>query len=807
MYRTYIKNLHPFFKPDGDDDVTDINSLLFGDSPRSDDDLFEVPDIEGIDAMVGDDLDAALAALLAEDGASDDSTITGPVAPAPEPAADSPSPLPAADDTLLEPETVDILTGAPAATPPAADPAPAAMPPAADPPLESADGADIDALLAALGGGDDTESISGTAPEPVVAAPAPAAVAAPAADPAPALPPAGEDDMLSRMLAIDEQASSGFELKDVAPTVIETEDEWSEFAYDPNAEPQAVPAAADKAAAAAFAARGGRAGSRRVYRKGLRGRLAEISTPRFMAVSVLILLVILGSGALALNNIRSVYGARIDDALVFAQYIRVRQPENVANYSHFVALSELLTVGEQEFFLRRMSFGQRGTFFHFGDIFDPDDFIFVLVDQENRLYKRSAVDFEYDLALYPGRRMTVLQFAALQADVSSLTLYIQGHGGGPVGSFNFILDEGPNFPAAMYVNRPIPLIAEAADRFVVDNAVFSNTGSEIVYLKRYDPVHGSIAFGERGLSLREGTRNPVAKRPEPAEYSFPELGMVLGRIAYGPVRNLGSGSNLVFRDLFVSYPMPASFIDIAALFRDSPQDEQVITLGSHTLRLERMGVQGPFVILVFYGHDEEYQRIHTELIANLIIETEAGPVVIEGRNFHSESYVGTDLFFDTRPYAVDLIRMSDMRLDISAVQIRVEESNIAFFAAEHDMTAAPQRVAVEQAIANAFASRLAYRSGELAFGDISGFSQDVINNHAVMRHYSPINLPPGTHSRVMYDVSVVAGAFAYADLFLAVVEEEWVSEVEGSFSLLRNTHQVVARYSNGSWSVVSNRIV
>ena len=82
MHRAYIKNLIPFYKPDEEDGgELDINSLLFGDldddkssssfTSTDDTDLFSVPELEGLDNLSGDNLDAALAALLDADEKND----------------------------------------------------------------------------------------------------------------------------------------------------------------------------------------------------------------------------------------------------------------------------------------------------------------------------------------------------------------------------------------------------------------------------------------------------------------------------------------------------------------------------------------------------------------------------------------------------------------------------------------------------------------------------------------------------------------------------------------------------------------
>ena len=855
MYRSIIKNFHPFYNSDDGDDL-DINSLLFGDSSStsagSGEDLFAVPELKNIDALSGDELDSALEALLAADGQADgqsedtpsDSLYTEPAekekedersfleesASVPADETDSNdrsdmdmllSSLGGGDDfeddfeeSAPEPQPVSapVSTDKPAEVnepvpPPlpeeelaaASEIASEDTPPQA---VEPTSGADIDALLASLGSGDDTTILSGVAEvvEPEITGPE-------------ITGPQSTDDVLERLLSMDENAGGPLELKSLSvvtnTAVFQNEDEpgdeWSDFHFDPDADSSSA-----KSSAAALQ----RARPRRKprVRQPLSKRIAAMSVPKFLAGAFIILLLILACGAGVLFGINRVYAQRLERSLAYAHITALTLPSNLANYNHFITVNRLAAVGNTDFFLRRLTISSRATLFHFDNIFDPADYTFILTDQNDNFYMRLTQDFEYDLTVFPDRRNTVLQFSPLKSDASEFTLYVQNKEG-QTESFYFRLREDLAFPATVHVNTFVPLLEDIDDRFVIANAAFSNTGSEFVYLIRDDPIHGAVTFDKDTLRMREGARNPAANRPVPVEYAFPEHNRTLGRITFGPVRNLDTGAILNFRDVYVSYPMPDGFIDIPRLFRDTPEDEQRLSLSNYTLVLERMGTQGPFVILVFHAIDEYGQRVQTEIVADLIIYTDddtspfgAPPIVIPGQNFFSAAAVGTDLFFDTREYGLDIIRASDLRLDVEAVQMRLTEAQVNLHLREYDFRMAPIRGAAEYAIKTAFASRLAYRSGQHGFAGIRGFSGEVLNNRAVMRHYTPVTVPDG-NTQAVFDVQVVAGSFAYADLFLAVVEEEWILYEHGIFSSTRNTHQVVAQLIEDNWVIVSNRVI
>jgi len=775
LYKTQIKNLRPFYKPAGDDDSADINAMLFGDLPddseSEDEAAAKVPSFDAIDGLGGDDLDAALAAMLAADNEEKSSVSEAPSQTEEEESSASEAPAQAEEENIWSdsPDPGEDLF----------------MDESAD---ESMGGTDIDALLAALGSGDDTEALSGT--NPLLEDELKSAEPGNEADP---------DDVLQHMIDMDQKADADFIPQDMgAASQVKDGIEWTNLRFDPDADPSLID---ESARAAAMAAVGGRR-RLKIKKKIVRlNRLSHMSMMRFMTVSVVILVIILGSGFWAAASIRRVYAARIEEAMTQARFIQLVQPENVANYSHFVNLNEVASVDGREFFLRRISFGQHGTHIHFADIFDPGDYIFVLFDQDGNLFMRLTQDFEYGL---PRQRGTTLQFGPLLPTTREITLHIQGQN--EAQAFYFILENGPEFPAAVYVNNPVPLVEGIEDRFLIVDAVFSNTGSEIVYMIRHDPARGSMTYRREDIRMREGGRNPAANRLMSVHYDFPEHNRTLGRITFGPVRNLDMGVSLNFMDLFTSYPMPNRFLDLPALFRNSPEYEQVIPVGGYHLVLERMGIQGPFVIVVLHAHDENGRRVQTELVATLVIETSDGPVVIEGQNFFSERYVGTDLFFDTRAHEVSVIRAGDLQLEIEAIEIHLDEARVSFYLDEQDMQPASRRVDAERDIEGAFVSRLAYRAGILAFEGIRGFSADVLDNRAVMRHYSPVTVPMG-ETRAMFDARVVAGAFVEDNVFLAVVEEEWMLEDEGVFSVIRDIHRVTARLTEGRWVVTGNHVI
>ena len=92
------------------------------------------------------------------------------------------------------------------------------------------------------------------------------------------------------------------------------------------------------------------------------------------------------------------------------------------------------------------------------------------------------------------------------------------------------------------------------------------------------------------------------------------------------------------------------------------------------------------------------------------------------------------------------------------------------------------------------------------FEDITGFSEEVLQNQALMRHYSPITVVNQDFA-TRHTISVLSGEHTSDDIFVATVEEEWIIQVRNSITGFNHTHQVKLQYIDGKWIIIYNRIV
>jgi len=820
LNRAFIHIPGPYFKPadasgSDDDEITDIDQLLFGDAAPEEEPAKE-SEID-IDSLGGDDLDAALAALMAADDEesgvnqdiAEEAAVIEEVAEEPQ-SEEETAPISELDKATDEIDEMSELlnldegeTDVPEDEPSSGADIDALLASLGggddsrsisgsapvEPEADSAGGADIDALLASLGGADDSQSISGSAPVTDIDIDLPKELNA-------------ADDLLERMLAHDAEEDKSLELNKPKPTpataVYDDDDEWGEYLYNPadGLDPDERRARREAEAAARRKAKN--------KKLPLKKRILAMPVKKLITAAAAVVILILATGGGIAFGIQQVYAERAERALAYARFTPIESPVNVANYSHFIQVDKIGYLRGREFFLRRVALGLRGTAFTFDEVFDPDDYTFILYDQDGNYFGRMRQDMDYTHGV---RTNTTLMFSPVRNSTRELILVIQERGYQEVFSFYFLLENGPGFPAAVYLNNPVTLFEGgsngAGGRIAIADAIFSNTGTEIVYMLYDDPEFGMITFDRQNLDLREGGRNTGVNMSEPIEYAFPRQNRVLGRKTFGPVRNLDSTVNINFSDLFISRPMPASHIDIFGLFRDTPEDEHVIPIGDHTLVLERMGTRGHFVLFILHGTDEAGNRVRTELEVDLTVETEGGPITISGRNFSID--IGTDVVFDTSDYGILSISPSDLSLDIQAVNMRIAEATASIQMDTHNFHMTETRQIAERSITNAFMSRLNYMAEIVDFGGVRGFSNEVLSNRALMRHYSLFTA--SEDMQPLFDARVLLGAFADDSTFLAVVEEEWVLENNGIFTTVYNKHLVEAELIGYDWIITHNRVI
>jgi hypothetical protein len=339
--------------------------------------------------------------------------------------------------------------------------------------------------------------------------------------------------------------------------------------------------------------------------------------------------------------------------------------------------------------------------------------------------------------------------------------------------------------------------------------VFDNAGSIIHYSFNSTGGTGELRFGDYTehafMQASEGIHPLPGMTVNPSEARFEEQNTVLGVLNFAPVRRLNSNIEITLNDLFYRFNMFEREIDMSALFARRPVEEQVFHIKDHELVLEGMAMQGNYIVLVLHGKGPDGRRVQTHIDATLTVHTGDSTVTLTGDSRANSE--GCDVLFDTNPHRAALsgIPLSQYRLNIHAVEFKIPRFSVAIDLNETYPSPSRSMELADRHIRDAFHSRLQFKSYEVPRSAITGFSNELMNDRALMRLYTPI----GTETVPMYATHIVSGLITPdGNNYIAVVEDEWISGIGPDMIYMRNTHHVImARTTGGGWVIVSDIIL
>ncbi|MCL2187533.1 MAG: hypothetical protein FWC16_10520 [Defluviitaleaceae bacterium] len=644
----------------------------------------------------------------------------------------------------------------------------------APPPLEETDSGDdfdmsglegldeLEALLGA-GGGDDTT-----------------------AEPTPFGTGDDLDAQLAAALAQDQEAVDDFEALDMAPKVS------SRSVYDGGS------ILDDDVPALIYSKDDGKTGGKKK-----RGKLfAGLTVRKILVAGFILFLIFVGGGAAAVVVAHAVAQERlVVDAM--SHFTPIEIPQNVANNANFIPIHERLVLSCQSFTFSRMSAGYLATYVYFDEVFDPEDYIILLYDQRRRLFVRQQFDLQPDPLLG-----TILRFDPIIPGVRFLTLHIQNKQTREYGAFNFRLMGQMTFGAPVFLNHPLALVegGDPNSGIRISNAAFSNIDSSIYF--SFGGEFEGVGLRKRGESndtmvlLRDNFGGATVFTEQYAIAFFEDSDAWVGRATFGPLLSLHSYVDIVFRDLYYVYEYPPVDIPLRHLSGRNQDYPHSMYIGPFILNLEAMAQQGHLLVLVLHGTDTNGQRLPTHVEASLHIDLGRGEYILLPTQQVNVSPRGTDVVFDLMPYIAQLrdVHIDRYTLVLRTAEFGVPEVSVSLNLANAAQQPGTRRENVILSIESAFMSRLAYMSNEIALHSIIGFAPELLHDAEVMRPFAQRNV----NERPMYNVTLVAGDFIDNYTFLAVVESEWAKDLGTDTQFLRTMHRVIARSSEGIWSIVSD---
>lgn len=378
---------------------------------------------------------------------------------------------------------------------------------------------------------------------------------------------------------------------------------------------------------------------------------------------VMIVLIIIGS-IFIIRYIRA--GQQLQDEIFnMDSTIVIEEFINGPNNANFIFISETRHIENHTFTLSSMLIDQTVTEFNFNDNINWGLFTVQLFDNNGKNYSLNN-------SFYVDNNInTTVSFEPLDRGIRGIVLTIIENSTGEEVEFVIRFDTMISVPTVAYLNDRITLNIEDGITVNLEGGVFSSAGSTLYYTIHSNP-NENVYFSD--ISIMQGGQNLFKERH--LIYNVENEDYTIARVDFAPVRNIDGNINVRFLDVFRAIKMNLE-VPLQNLFRNTPNDQIRIPVGSNTLVLERIGRVRDNYILVFHGFNEGGQRIKTRLNATLKFEnSEGNEVILQGNTLSAD--VGSDMRFDINQLGENDIpgALSTFVLDIEEVLFIEEDLTI-----------------------------------------------------------------------------------------------------------------------------------
>jgi hypothetical protein len=589
------------------------------------------------------------------------------------------------------------------------------------------------------------------------------------------------DKQLEMLLMADETADEGFEVKDISAAMP------TQTVYDPEV---------DGMGSVQYVK-----GTFKKDEEARKKLFADI-TPGKMVATLVIGVMLIAIGAATAIYAHSVVQKQNALAAAVEHFRPVEIPQNVSNNTNIIFINERAVLGEQPLTLLQIHAAYSGTFFHFEEHFNPDDYYILLYNQARHLY--SYTTFNISAAEDEG---TVLQFGPLTRNTLFLTLQLQCKETHEYVRFNYRLTAPAVHDAPVFINRPHPAMSDG--RLTVRYATFDSASSVI---------HFSYMPHQQGAGLRINADSDVPfvsldeighritpYTNEDATVYFDRFGIIMGVATFAPVFSLESTVNVVFNGLTYFFPSPTVEVTPQQLFANAllDSDEQEVfevPTGEFSLMLEGMDQQGLYVVLTLHGLDDSRRRRITtpDMILRVALE-DGGFIDMSGTVRASER--GSDVLFNLYPHISRIrdVDISNYSLIIRSVEYDVPSVSVPIEVTRFYNRPRERRYDAELAITNAFNGLLSHRSGEFSPEGFVSLSPALRTSDALI---NGIFAPREFRGRAMHSVTVTLGDLISNYHYLAVVETLWVAGEGEELQYINETFHITAQSTDLVWSIV-----
>ena len=294
-------------------------------------------------------------------------------------------------------------------------------------------------------------------------------------------------------------------------------------------------------------------------------------------------------------------------------------------------------------------------------------------------------------------------------------------------------------------------------------------------------------------------------------FIFPEYNAIQGTLLFEPIELIDSELYLNIDALYSQYNIDKE-IPISDLQKDINEGNNTYSVDNYDIILERMNIKNNEYVFVLHGENTQlpytpnnpyYNRVDVSFDIKLGGYNSDNEYVMYEPTVEKSEYYGTDIVFYTDE------TLKDPTLIIDNLYIKIPEIVVPINT--NLMSAEPTyMVESEEFLIESFNSRLMYASGEIPKEEITGFSDEELND--LDEKYIPetTNESIGFSNNEFsyyYGTSILT-QYVYEEDIIAIVVDTFITiDKNGNQKLETDTHKVTVTTDNGEMLIVDDEIL
>lgn len=494
-----------------------------------------------------------------------------------------------------------------------------------------------------------------------------------------------------------------------------------------------------------------------------------------------------------------------------ANKVKVTVPTYKANTTNFIFISDKKEFEGSELELIKMLVDPVATVFYFDRAIDFMSYEADLKDNHGRTYSMDISFAESSNA--DDTESSFVRFEPINTNAKEFKLSISNPVTGEIVDFNIELDSQPKSLSAKYLSEPInTTISDQNMEIVLEDSVFSSSGSIIKYRLHWNDSSSAIQMGWKGISadelinIKEGGIIVPTTKKYPAMYIFPNENTIIGRMDFERVKNLNSNIEVNFNSLFRQRQLNQT-VNVSDLpYRADEANQTVIEMGEYKLILENFGQFEDKCILTYYGLDPLNNRIEMKLDSSLSMSDNSGmEVVIDGECISQKE--GGNVIYSTKSSEEMLGKVLGQThtLNLKNVGIKIPTQTVDLNLSKSNGTQIQaDKKEIEDFIVEAFKNRLSVKSGEMESSELQNyFELEVLKDSSISADYfQPVSLvEPAQYSSQVLTIA------KNDDAYFAAVQDSWKGKDNIKETHFYRTHKIIVKNIDGKLKIVEDVII